>query len=45
MVELKAVIDFGDLLLLSMAIPNLIGLAIIHNEIAEDIRIYRKKYL
>lgn len=45
LVNLKAVIDFGDLLLLSMAIPNLIGLFIIHNEIADDIRQYREKYL
>lgn len=45
LVKLRTVVDFGDLLLLSMAIPNLIGLFIIHNEIADDISAYRKKYL
>lgn len=37
------VVDFSDLLILSMAIPNLIGLYIMHNEVYDELRTYMKK--
>ncbi len=45
LVNLKVVVDFGDLLLLSMAIPNLIGLYVMQREVSDDIKAYREKYL
>jgi AGCS family alanine or glycine:cation symporter len=41
--SLKLIMDFSDLLLLSMAIPNLIGLYILTPEIVKDMREYVAK--
>jgi len=41
--ELKLVMDFSDLLLLSMAIPNLLGLYILSNDLSRDVKEYRRK--
>ena len=42
-VNFGIVLDFSDLLILSMAIPNLIGLYIMHNEIKEELDKYISK--
>ncbi len=42
-VSLKLVIDFSDLLLLSMALPNMIGLYILSGDIRKELDTYVKK--
>lgn len=42
-VQLKLVVDFSDLLFLSMALPNLLGLVILRKELRADVRDYLTK--
>lgn len=42
-IGLGAVLDFADMMLLSMAFPNLIGLYIMSGEVREDLREYNRK--
>lgn len=42
-VDLKVVIDFSDLLLLSMALPNLLGLYILSGDVRRDLNEYCRK--
>ena len=39
----SSILDLSDLLLLSMAIPNLIGLYVLHGKVVEAIKEYREK--
>ncbi len=45
MLNLGIVIDFADILFLSMAVPNLIGLYLMRNEIKQEVDKYVGKYL
>ncbi|MDJ0723649.1 MAG: alanine/glycine:cation symporter family protein [Prochloraceae cyanobacterium] len=39
-VNLGAVVDFSDMMLLAMSVPNLIGCVILSNEVAKDLKQY-----
>ena len=39
----SALIDFSDMLMYSMTLPNLLGLYLLHNDVAHDMKIYQKK--
>ena len=41
-VSLNAVIDFSDMLVLAMAVPNIIGLLILAPEVKSDLKIYNQ---
>ncbi|KAB2822878.1 MAG: alanine:cation symporter family protein, partial [Paludibacter sp.] len=41
--HLNAVVDFSDMLILAMAVPNIIGLYILAPEVKQALREYRKK--
>ena len=38
--SLNSVIDFSDMMILSMAFPNIIGLIILSNEVSADLKSY-----
>jgi alanine or glycine:cation symporter, AGCS family len=38
------VLDFGDLMILGMAFPNVVGVVLLSGEVAADLKIYWKKY-
>ena len=40
----SALLDFSDLLILSMALPNLIGLYILQGDVKENLTEYLKKW-
>lgn len=40
----KLIIDFSDLSLLAMAVPNLIGIYLLSNLLAREVKDYRKRY-
>ena len=42
-VGLGAVLDFADMMILTMAVPNLIGLYILSGEVKQDLKEYRRK--
>ena len=42
-VNLGSVLDFSDMMILSMAFPNIIGLIILSTEVKDDLRVYLKK--
>jgi len=42
-INFKPVLDFADLMILGMAIPNLIGLYILSNSISRDVKSYKDK--
>lgn len=42
-IGLGAVLDFADMMLLSMAFPNIIGLYIMSGEVRKDLKEYRRK--
>jgi AGCS family alanine or glycine:cation symporter len=41
--DMSLIVDFSDLLLLSMAIPNMIGLYILSSDIKAELDLYIKK--
>lgn len=41
--SLSLVVDFSDLLLLSMAFPNLVGLYILSNDLSKDVKSYKNR--
>lgn len=43
-VSLGAVLDFSDMMILSMALPNIIGLLLLSGEVRKDLKDYFKKY-
>jgi len=43
-VSLGAVLDFSDMMILSMALPNIIGLLILSGEVRKDLKEYWHKY-
>ncbi|MDA1164571.1 MAG: alanine/glycine:cation symporter family protein [Planctomycetota bacterium] len=38
------VLDFGDLMILGMAFPNVIGVVLLSGEVASDLKVYWQKY-
>ena len=42
-IGLGAVLDFADMMLLSMAFPNIIGLYIMSGEVRKDLKEYNRK--
>jgi len=38
------VLDFGDLMILGMAFPNIVGVVLLSGEVSTDLKIYWKKY-
>ena len=42
-ISLGAVLDFSDMMILSMSFPNIIGLYIMSGEVREDLREYFRK--
>lgn len=42
-IELGAVVDFSDMMILGMAFPNILGLLILSPEIAKDLKEYFRK--
>jgi AGCS family alanine or glycine:cation symporter len=42
-ISLGAVLDFSDMMILSMSFPNIIGLYILSGEVREDLKEYFKK--
>lgn len=42
-VSLGAVLDFSDMMILAMAVPNIIGLYIMSGEIRSDMKDYQKR--
>jgi len=43
-VSAKNVLDFGDLMILGMAFPNVIGVVFLSGEVAADLKVYWQKY-
>jgi AGCS family alanine or glycine:cation symporter len=41
--EAKAVTDFGDMMILGMAFPNLIGVMLLSPQLARDLDVYWRK--
>ena len=39
------VLDFGDLMILGMAFPNVIGVVLLSGEVASDLKVYWQKYI
>lgn len=42
-IGLGAVLDFSDMMLLAMAVPNVIGLYILSGEVSQDLKSYLTK--
>ena len=42
-VSLGAVLDFSDMMILAMSVPNIIGLYILSGEVRNDLRNYLRK--